>query len=92
MDTKDTSVDINSPDMHVAATVQRLTVFLVFKFVNRVMVSGCGYQLTSHYTCMVMKACVDELMEEFTMAKSTYGISERTLPKMNAVSNLLPIG
>ena len=35
-------MDVSSADLTVSATVQRLTVFVVFKFVNRVMVSGCG--------------------------------------------------
>ena len=33
-------MDLNSADMCVSATVQRLKVFLVFKFLNRVMVSA----------------------------------------------------
>ena len=35
-------MDISGADMFVSATVQRLTVFVVFKFVNRVMVSLCS--------------------------------------------------
>ena len=38
-----TSVNMNSSDLFVSAIVQRLAVLLVFKFVNRMMVSGCGY-------------------------------------------------
>ena len=35
-----TGVDLSSVDMCVSATVQRLKVFVVFKFVNRVTVSA----------------------------------------------------
>ena len=37
------SMDVSILDLIVLATVQRLTVFVVFKFVNRVMVSGYGF-------------------------------------------------
>ena len=40
-----TSVNMNSSDLFVSAIVQRLAVLLVFKFVNRVMVSGCDIHL-----------------------------------------------
>ena len=36
------AIDVSSADLTVSATVQRLVVFVVFKFVNRVMVSGWG--------------------------------------------------
>ena len=48
-----TNVDINSSDVFVSAIVQRLALLVVFKFVNRVMVSVCVIHLEhSHCICI----------------------------------------
>ena len=54
-----TNKAIDSEDMHVSATVQRLTVFLVFKFVNRIIVSEVihGLQPFNHYICANVGLC-----------------------------------
>ena len=82
-------MDINSADFCVSATVQRLTVYFVFKFVNRVMVSGYVIDGDSNIfitTYIHLKDCVNVLMDEINSAKSTHGLSEETTPS-KAVSN-----
>ena len=51
------SMDVSILDLIVLATVQRLTVFVVFKFVNRVMVSGYGFHpIRAHSSYYVFAA------------------------------------